>query len=1292
MLLAPWSLRYRVSDTALSQLLAGLKRFFGMLTCNVGAAGPAVVQPTHWPSNLQGLINSVALEQPGFVERIISPDPLCGALSAHTVPEAQAEIKNHADPRIKCPAQYCRRPIAHPTEQSPVDHAPLPRDPPLCGKPLFKPDKKRPGSGRLSQMPCSVYPYAGIVRALACLLERPGWEAQCEHWRSRYNSLTNKRKAWEGLQYDVATGWPILEPGNHGPVMCDIYDGQYWEDHQMVNADGFPFRTEPEAELARARARHNRIRAASDDAPRDSPHDPVDPLLQASAGDPVALLAESGVLAVALNVDWWQPNINSSYSVGGVYMTVLNLPPAVRNLAENMLLVAVLPGPKATSRTTLHSVMAPLVAELNDLREGKVSLPTRTAPQGRVVRAFLFNLVMDSDARAPMSGTMKSGAKQQCGWCEQQFAGRPKLESGTEDSARDSSWSGTLASQPGLAPQLAPLRTHDRHCSKAREWSLLPSKEARKVHAQNHGSCYCAVMGVRGFDTIRGCTLDVMHNIFLGVCKATTNSLFEPSTVRSDSEEAADYCEEQSELAAQNQLVADSDRARWKKLFRWKFEFDQLWINAQRDWAWVDRFEHTNPPVASLPSGLTTKERKEQLAIAKAQHAAQVIALQATVDEQKQSIKESMTAYKTSRQKVSTALGNGPLAKQLAKFESLQGLFNTSKLAAQEMAAQTTALAAQPFSTRSRPVHLIVLPALLTHIDGDTLQTMMDQCNAPRDVGRIPVRVGAAKTGFGTLKAAEWGNWAAIFAVPHLTELMRRKKHEGKPFRLRARHLELFMDVQTVAKAMRSYNFTVVKVKQTERLLLKISEAVERLFGAGAVKPNMHWCLHLGAMLLDFGPPAGWSCNGYERFNGLLSDLPQNPCYIESAIMKRSQLMTAVCQYVTVRQQPPAPDAPADPGATAADCDFIATMFRGSSTDPIADTDAAASAVVMHQRTTAAGARQVSYTWRSLEDFRAYQRAVDVVGSEPFPGAFRVGTRISFIGDLFGQRSDRRFKLWSDLVPGGSKHLVNCLQTWYFKAYSAELLPMLTPETARAVQQIKDDARERERKAQDAKAQRAAGRAQHHSNRSAAASAAAQEPEAVPPADVEPFLSVAEGEHIFKLFSSEIVLAPFFEVFHTLDLGGQVFGSRLGGSYANSYVRQFWRQQNTNKWQPFYAQVNFFFRHSFWLPGEADADGAPKKKQVVHSFASVQWFEDAIPVGRDCVSTVSDLPPVYRERLANQNPFFVMGAMSPKSVLDIVPVAALAGRWIPVRRDTPQLKLASVWQALPIPFYSKLHG
>jgi hypothetical protein len=65
---------------------------------------------------------------------------------------------------------------------------------------------------------------------------------------------------------------------------------------------------------------------------------------------------------------------------------------------------------------------------------------------------------------------------------------------------------------------------------------------------------------------------------------------------------------------------------------------------------------------------------------------------------------------------------------------------------------------------------------------------------------------------------------------------------------------------------------------------------------------------------------------------------------------------------------------------------------------------------------------------------------------------------------------------------------------------------------------------------------------------------------------------------------------------------------------------------------------------------------------------------------------------VYKERLANQNPFFTIGAMSAKSVLDIIPVAALAGRWIPVRRDTPKLKFSPVWQALPIPFYSKQHG
>ena len=51
-------------------------------------------------------------------------------------------------------------------------------------------------------------------------------------------------------------------------------------------------------------------------------------------------------LCLALNVDWFQPFKHTQYSVGALYLTVLNLPRALRFKEENIILAGIIPGPK----------------------------------------------------------------------------------------------------------------------------------------------------------------------------------------------------------------------------------------------------------------------------------------------------------------------------------------------------------------------------------------------------------------------------------------------------------------------------------------------------------------------------------------------------------------------------------------------------------------------------------------------------------------------------------------------------------------------------------------------------------------------------------------------------------------------------------------------------------------------------------------------------------------------------------------------------------------------------------
>lgn len=50
-------------------------------------------------------------------------------------------------------------------------------------------------------------------------------------------------------------------------------------------------------------------------------------------------------LAFILNVDWFQPFSHTQYSVGVIYLTILNLPCHIRYKRENVILIGVIPGP-----------------------------------------------------------------------------------------------------------------------------------------------------------------------------------------------------------------------------------------------------------------------------------------------------------------------------------------------------------------------------------------------------------------------------------------------------------------------------------------------------------------------------------------------------------------------------------------------------------------------------------------------------------------------------------------------------------------------------------------------------------------------------------------------------------------------------------------------------------------------------------------------------------------------------------------------------------------------------------
>lgn len=63
----------------------------------------------------------------------------------------------------------------------------------------------------------------------------------------------------------------------------------------------------------------------------------------------VSFLSQPFSYAFMINVDWFQPFKHTPYSVGAIYLTVMNLPRHLRYKRQNIILVGIIPGPHEPS-------------------------------------------------------------------------------------------------------------------------------------------------------------------------------------------------------------------------------------------------------------------------------------------------------------------------------------------------------------------------------------------------------------------------------------------------------------------------------------------------------------------------------------------------------------------------------------------------------------------------------------------------------------------------------------------------------------------------------------------------------------------------------------------------------------------------------------------------------------------------------------------------------------------------------------------------------------------------------
>ena len=201
-----------------------------------------------------------------------------------------------------------------------------------------------------------------------------------------------------------------------------------------------------------------------------------------------------------LNTDWFQPFEHSIYSIGVIYIALLNLPRNIRYNQENLIICGLIPGPKEPSND-INPFLEPLIEELVKLWKGvNASLIDRSV----TLKAALLCVSCDSPAMRKTTGFVAHNARKGCFKCLKSFP--------TSQFGEKSDYSGFDRSKWTYRTNL----TFKRAALKYKHSKT--AKERSEICGQ-YGVRYTVLISLLYYDAIRFTIVDPMHNLLLGSAK-----------------------------------------------------------------------------------------------------------------------------------------------------------------------------------------------------------------------------------------------------------------------------------------------------------------------------------------------------------------------------------------------------------------------------------------------------------------------------------------------------------------------------------------------------------------------------------------------------------------------------------------------------------------------------------------------------------------------------------------------------------------------------------------------------
>ncbi|KAJ3536169.1 hypothetical protein NMY22_g6153 [Coprinellus aureogranulatus] len=207
-------------------------------------------------------------------------------------------------------------------------------------------------------------------------------------------------------------------------------------------------------------------------------------------------------IGLTLGLDWFsylRSQIAPSHSSCPISLSIANLPPHMRYRTANLMLVAIMPGPKEQPPDECQRFLRVLVNELLRLWEHGFTVVTPSSPLGRLVRIILICICCDKPAAHKVGGFGSHSHTFFCTRCWISQADKVKPEAFQQGGFR--------------------ARTDREHRMAGFEYASLTTDAGREAFVKDKAARWSEFARLPYFDLVRMIVIDPMHNLLLGLVK-----------------------------------------------------------------------------------------------------------------------------------------------------------------------------------------------------------------------------------------------------------------------------------------------------------------------------------------------------------------------------------------------------------------------------------------------------------------------------------------------------------------------------------------------------------------------------------------------------------------------------------------------------------------------------------------------------------------------------------------------------------------------------------------------------